>query len=86
MEDKLFKFDSLDGDCVKMKYFDVTLNEKIGEFEPGSKFDVATINFEKGWLSLYNVSENEQRIAPEEVLVGRYQIALSVVRDLLNDD
>lgn len=85
MESELFEFGGLDGDCVVMSYYDVTLKQKMGEFEVGTKFDMATINFEKGWLSLYQVSENEQRIAPEQVLVGRYQMQLNIVKDLMND-
>lgn len=85
MENEIFDFESLDGNVEQMKYWDITLKQNVGEYQNGSKFDVATINFDTGHLSLYRVSEHEQRQAPEEILVGRYQMKLQITADLLAD-
>ncbi len=77
MEDELFEFEGVDGDCIEMNYFGVTLKQKIGEYETGSKFPAASINFEKSWLTLYREGES---------IAGRYILKLQVVKDLLNSD
>lgn len=85
MEDKLFKFEGCDGDATLMRYYDITLKEKIGEFESGTQIDYATINYENSQLSFYRSNPNSFA-GSVSVLIGRYQLELAVTKDLLNDE
>ena len=75
MESSLFDFQSCDGDVEVMTYYDVTLMGSVGKFQAGEKFDSASLDAEKGELSLYRNS-----------LVGRYKVGLAVLSDMLESE
>lgn len=75
LEVNLFDFVSFDGDVVEMEYYDVTLNADIGKFKKGDVFERATLDFEKGELSLYDSS-----------IVGKYRVGMVVLKDMLESD
>ena len=59
MHSELFKSTGWDDvDIFIFQYYDVELLTPIGNFSMGSKFEVATIDYEHGCLTLWN-SETE---------------------------
>ncbi len=61
VERQLFSWESWDGDQQCMQFYDVELKIRIGDHQPGSKFELAAIEFETGKLHLYPEAEHEKR-------------------------
>lgn len=59
MYEQLFESGSFDEiSLCELIYYNVTLKIKIGEFEPGTKFPSANIDFETGELQLWENDDN----------------------------
>lgn len=54
LETQLFSWDGWDGDHECMIYYNPILKVQIGKHSPGTKFDNATILFDKSVLQLTN--------------------------------
>lgn len=55
MENQLFDWNGWDQqDTMGFTFYNVVLKIKIGDFEPGTKFEVADISYEHGYLQLFN--------------------------------
>ena len=69
MESQLFDWDGWDIlDTAAFIFYKVKLKQRIGEFEVGSLFSSANIDFQTGKLELYE----------EDNVVGSYNLILSI--------
>lgn len=77
MESKLFSWTSWDISNINAFFFyDIELKEKIGDFDIGTKFKSALINYETGELEFYNYNSDSLDVE----LIGKFKIELIVVK------
>ncbi len=56
LETQLFSWDGWDGDHECMIFYKPILKVQIGKYPPGTKFDSATILFDKSILQFYDAT------------------------------
>lgn len=74
MEKQLFNWVKWDQqDTGAFMFYDVTLKAKVGEFEAGTKFDTAYVDYQRGTLEFY-------RDLPDNKVesVGKFKLGLTV--------
>ena len=81
LETQLFNWDGWDGDHECMTYYNPILKVQIGKHPPGTKFDSATILFDKGVLQLANHGPMVNGHG-EVIPAGEYNLKLSVAETL----
>lgn len=85
LECQLFSWDGWDGDHECMTFYDPILKVQIGKFPAGTKFDFATILFDKGVLQLGNHGPEQtdgHHKFRETVYTAEYNLKLTVAETL----
>lgn len=77
IETQLFSWRGWDGDHECMTYYNPILKVQIGKYPPGTKFDSATILFDKGILQLTDHGPMVNGVGAC-IARGEYKLHLSV--------
>jgi hypothetical protein len=78
METELFSWEAWDMlDTMSFVFYDVVLVRKIGNFEAGTKFSSAVINYEDGRLVLYTDDSGKNEVT--------FNLSLNVSEDASED-
>lgn len=77
LENQLFAWKNWDGDHECMIYYNPVLKVQIGKHPVGTKFDCATILFDKGVLQLFNNGPMVDGYAARNY-VAEYKLNLTV--------
>lgn len=77
LETQIFDWDGWDGDHDCMIFYKVKLKVPVGKFPVGTKFDTATILFDKSILQLCNHEPVNEKFGKTRI-EGEYRLKLSV--------
>lgn len=78
LESQLFAWKDWDGDHECMVYYNPVLKVQIGKHPVGTKFDHATILFDKGILQLENHGEFDDKGHADIAYCAKYTLNLTI--------
>jgi hypothetical protein len=89
LECQLFSWTGWDGDPECLTFYEPILKVQIGKYPPGTKFDLATILFDKSLLQFDNtgeweVDEKGRKTHADNIPMGVYKLNLSVGEEIKN--
>jgi len=84
IESKLFTWTSWDLIAAAVfQFHDVSLVQDIGDLKSGSKFAIATINYEESFLEFYDLDGEDSEA--EAILRGKFHLSLQVSPTPISD-
>jgi hypothetical protein len=90
MVGNIFEYSSYDCDDESEVFYTPRLVVPVGNFPVGTQFEIAEINLNKQTLSFYNYGAEVEgphgTTHQNEILIGRFEVKLQIVKDLLNDE